>query len=76
MNLTVVDICQIMITFIHLKNILVAKISFNSYYITMLQPINNIDEYKRVKDELKKRFETERSGKQSYSESSLKFYSL
>ena len=31
----------------------------------MLQPISNIDDYKRVKDELKTRFETERSGEQS-----------
>jgi hypothetical protein len=31
----------------------------------MLQPIKNIDEYKRVKEALKERFETERSGEQS-----------
>jgi len=53
-----------MIMFIHLKNILVAEINFNSLYITMLQPIKNIDEYKRVEAELKTRFETERSGEQ------------
>ena len=31
----------------------------------MLQPIKNIDEYKRVKEALKERFEIERSGEQS-----------
>jgi len=32
--------------------------------MTMLQPVKNINEYKRLKDALKERFETERSGDQ------------
>jgi len=32
--------------------------------MTMLQPVKNINEYKRIKDVLKERFETERSGDQ------------
>ncbi len=48
----------------------------------MLQPVKNIDEYKRVKEALKERFEVFRGLKLNdlannlYSESSLKCYSL
>ena len=42
----------------------------------MLQPIRNIDEYKRVKDELKKGSKLNDLKNNLYSESSLKCYSL